>query len=439
MLTREDFKKAPSSPGIYFFKDGAGKIIYIGKAQNLKLRLLSYANGNLVEARKKTMLEEAATIEWRELSSDIEALIEEAIAIKRYKTKYNIEFRDDKQYFFVVFLKPMKISKQKFPRVVITHQPQTINHKLKTVFIGPFTDGAALKSVLRMLERAFPYCTCKVIHMRPCVRSEIGRCLGICCVEEKEMKKYFPDWKKRERIYFKNIRRVRSILTGRKKDVITALTREMKQAAKNQNFENAKISRDQIRAVENVFRHRPFIKREINPERLHALALAEALLKLPDIPIRIEGYDMSNLKGKDAVGSMVVFENGEPAKSEYRLFKIRMKNPETGGDDTAMIQEVLSRRLRHDEWPLPDMIMIDGGLGQWSAAKKVLDLYQIPIPLTSLAKREEELWIGPSEKYALKNLSPKLLHLFGHIRNEAHRFAITFHRNRRAKSLFLQN
>ncbi|MBI2023854.1 GIY-YIG nuclease family protein [Candidatus Giovannonibacteria bacterium] len=416
MLRRSDFKKAPSGAGIYFFRDSRGRIIYVGKAQNLKLRLLSYADFGRAEIRKHKMLKEAMTIEWHELSSDIEALIEEAIAIKQHRPRYNIVFRDDKQYFFVGF------SRGRFPRIILTHQ------RIKEFdLIGPFTDGGSLKSVLGSLRRIFPYCICKEKHKRPCVRSEIGRCLEICCLKNP------PENDQREKIYKKNIRAIKNVLRGKRQDVLKSLEREMKEFSKKQNFEEAKKRHDQIHALENIFRHRHIIRRELNPERAKALLLAKDILGLPDIPIRIEGYDISNLQGTNAVGSMVVFEEGEPKKSDYRLFKIRLKNTP---DDTAMHREVLSRRLKHEEWPLPDLILIDGGLGQWNATKKVLNNFELNTPLASLAKKEEELWLGKNKKIQLKKMPVSLLHLFQHIRNESHRFAINFHRNSRSKNLF---
>ena len=429
MLTRDDFKKAPSIPGIYFFLNKDGKILYVGKAINLKLRLLSYADPKMLGWDKKKMLQDAISVKWKELESEVEALIEEAIAIKEHRPKYNIVFRDDKQYFLVGF------SKEKFPKIILTHQK-----KPGFDYIGPFTDGWALKSVLRNLQRPFPFCTCKEKHKRPCVRSEIGRCLGVCCIKPNPpaggKEKFFPDFKEREIKYKKNIRAIQNILKGRKRDVIKSLEKEMNRFSKEQKFEEAKKIRDQLYALENVFRHAPIIKRELNPERAKALLLAKDLLALADIPRRIEGYDISNIQGTNAVGSMVVFENGEPKKSDYRMFKIRhTKTP----DDYAMHQEVLMRRLKHDEWPLPDLFLIDGGLGQLNAAKKVLELYQLKIPIASLAKREEELWVSDKVKYPLKNLSPILLHLFQHIRDESHRFAINFHRNRRSKMLLTKS
>lgn len=430
MLTRKDFKKAPSKPGIYFFLDKSGKILYIGKARNLKLRLLSYADLESVGSQKVKMLEVAGRVEWKVLDSDIEALIEEAIAIKRFKPPFNVVFRDDKQYFFVGF------SRERFPRVFVTHQPRGVEVRLqglyrsRTSVIGPYTDGAALKSVLGSLKRIFPYCTCKEKHKRPCVRSEIGRCLEICCLKNP------PENDAREKIYKQNIRAIKNVLRGRKQDVLKSIEREMNAFSKKQNFEEAKTRRDQFFALENVFRHAPIIKRELNPERAKALVLAKNLLKLPDLPRRIEGYDISNIQGTNAVGSMVVFQDGEPKKEDYRLFKIRYKKTP---DDTAMHQEVLLRRLKHDEWPLPDLFLIDGGLGQLNAAKKVLELYKLNIPVVSLAKSKEELWVSSARKFPLKTLSPILLHLFQHIRNESHRFAINFHRKRRSKALLLTN
>lgn len=417
MLSRKDFKKAPNGPGIYFFKDKNGKILYIGKAANLRLRLLSYADLKTLGPAKERMIKEAARVEWRRLESEVEALIEEALAIKQFKPRYNIVFRDDKQYLFVGF------SKEKFPKIIVTHQK-----KKNFEYIGPFTEGVSLRTVLQSLRRIFPYCTCKERHKRPCVRSEIGRCLGICCADEK----FFEDAKEREKNYRKNIRAIKNILRGRRQDVLKTLEKEMHEFSRKQNFEEARKVRDQLFALENIFKHAPIIRRELNPERLKALILAKEILGLADVPRRIEGYDISNIQGANAVGSMVAFENGEPKKEDYRLFKIRLKKTP---DDIAMLQEVLMRRLRHDEWLLPDLFLVDGGIGQLNAARKILKFFNLEIPAVALAKREEELWISPHKKLPLKNLSPLLLHLFQHLRNEAHRFAITFHRKRRKKTL----
>jgi len=428
MLSQKDFKKAPNSPGIYFFTNKGGKILYIGKARNLKLRLLSYADTKTLSAAKRKMIEETTKVKWKEYESEIEALIEEAAAIKQYKPPYNVVFRDDKQYLFVGF------TKEKFSRIIITHQR---NKNLE--YIGPFTDAGALRQVLKSLQKIFPYCTCKEKHKRPCVRSQIGRCLGICCLKNGKHSMFAI------KKYRQNIYTIKKILRGRRHDVLKNLEKEMRELSKKQNFEKARLVRDQLFALENIFRHAPIIRRELDPERVKALVLAKELLGLPDIPRRIEGYDISNLQGKNAVGSMVAFYEGTPKKEDYRLFKIRYKKTP---DDTAMLQEVLLRRLKHNEWPLPDLFLIDGGLGQLNAAKHVLGLYQLKLPVAALAKRparnathsvaggEEKLWVSSKKKFQLKYLAPAVSYLFQHIRNEAHRFAVTFHRKRRSKLLF---
>ncbi len=438
MLGRKDYKKAPLDPGIYFFRGEGDKILYVGKARNLRGRLLSYADLARQEPAKLRMLREAVRIEWTVLESEIEALIEEAIAIKQFKPPYNILFRDDKQYLYVAF------TAGPFPYLFFTHQKlrspnyklKTINYKLNADYIGPFTDGSAVKLALKSLRRVFPFCTCKETHARPCLRSEIGRCLGVCCltwVSDTQVEKFFPDAKERKKQYLKNIRAIKNILRGRKKSVIEELERDMTRLGKERKFEEAAAARDQLRALDNIFRHRRIIMRELDPERTKALLTAKELLGLPVIPHRIEGYDISNIQGAHAVGSMVVFENGQPKKSDYRRFAIRLKTPGGKADDFAMLQEVLFRRLRHPEWPLPNLFLIDGGKGQLSSAKAILEAAHIAIPVVSLAKREEELWLDSEKSIALKRVPPPLLFLFQHIRNEAHRFAISFHRKKRSR------
>ena len=386
------------------------------------MRLLSYADVKTLSAAKQKMVAQAARVEWKECESEIEALIEEAAAIKRFQPRYNIVFRDDKQYLFVGF------TREKFPKIFITHQRKSAFAKAAADYVGPFTEAISLRLVLKSLQKIFPYCTCRERHKRPCQRYEIGRCLGICCADEK----FFKNTAELGKAYKKNIRAIKNVLKGRRQDVLKNLEKEMQGFSRERNFEEARKIRDQIFALENIFRHATVIRRELDPERQKALVLAKELLGLADIPRRIEGYDISNLQGKNAVGSMVVFHEGVPKKEDYRLFKIRFKKTP---DDTAMLQEVLLRRLKHDEWPLPDLFLIDGGKGQLSAARQVLELYKLNIPIAALAKREEELWAGPQKKFPLKRLSPVLLHLFQHIRNEAHRFAIIFHRKRRSLTL----
>src|SRR3989344_2871609 len=195
-------QKIPSDPGVYFFRNKSGKILYVGKANNLKARLSSYFQKNQKSLKTKSLLNEASSISWNILNSETEALIKESELIKKYQPKYNVLMRDDKQYFFVA------ITKETYPRIFLTHQP-TKNYKLSTIdYIGPFTDGAALKSVLKLLRRIFPYCTCKNTHKNLCLNARIGRCLGYCCITERQ------DITKKIQ-YSKNISSIKKILSGK--------------------------------------------------------------------------------------------------------------------------------------------------------------------------------------------------------------------------------
>ncbi len=403
-------RKVPSDPGIYIFKGKHGQILYVGKAVNLKARLGSY----LRPGWKEGMLREAKSLSWEKLGSDVEALIREAMLIKMHRPRYNIVFRDDKNYFFVAF------TRDRFPRIYLTHQPL----KEKNTYIGPFTDGAAIKHVLKLLRRAFPYCTCsnKNLHRRRCINAEIGRCLSYCCVSK-------PHTKREERLYRANISAIKKILEGKTRSLTQALEKKMKQLSKTRHYEDAKIVRDQLSSLRHIFEHQPFLQKEISEERLRALSSLKDLLHLKNIPRRIEGYDISHHQGSSSVASMVVFENGVPKKSDYRKFIIRSV---AGINDPAMIGESLRRRMKHPEWPTPDFILIDGGKGQLNAARVACKNKNIAI--ASIAKRDEELYSkNQRAPYELKKLPPPLLYLLTHIRNESHRFAISFHRKRQTR------
>ena len=411
-----DFQKiissAPQTPGIYLFKNRRGKVIYIGKAANLRSRLRSYLRAGW----KDEMMKEASSVVWEELSSDIEALIREATVIKEYRPHYNILLRDDKNYFYVV------ITKEKFPRIYLSHQPFIESAR----YIGPFTDGGSIKRVLRLLRKTFPYCTCPspARHVRPCVNAEIGKCHGFCCTRGAPT----PDDYK---TYRANIRAITKVLTGKVAALKKDLVIKMERAAADRRYEDARLCRDQVASLERIFAHSPYLKRELPEERRKALFLLRDLLGMREAPQRIEGYDISHYHGASSVASMVVFLDGVPARHEYRKFIMRSTE---GINDFAMMQEVLSRRLRHPEWPMPDVFLIDGGKGQLSSAIRTLKGVGLKTHTVALAKREEELYL-PNTKtpIRLKTMPPSLLHLLTSIRDEAHRCAVSFHRKRRSR------
>lgn len=420
-MIRNDYLKIkdqiPNLSGVYTFRDKAGKPLYIGKAKNLANRVRSYfSSPNLPMIKKMVFL--AHSIIWQETLSDIEALILESVLIKKYRSPFNVLMRDDKQYFYVGF------TKEPFPRLLITHQPRTITsgelrgktQKLLADFVGPFTDGGALKLTLKTLRKIFPYCTCKQKHQNYCLNYHIGNCLGFCC-----LKNIVPTSEQKSE-YQKNVLAIKNILNGRRKNVIHKLVTELK---KEENFTNlAKISK-----LQRFFLNTEVIKRRNVSNKL-SLDLAR-VLKLKHKVVRVEGYDISNISGLFATGSMVVFTNGLPDKNEYRKFKIKTV---FGSDDIAMLREILSRRLRHTEWSMPDLILIDGGKGQVNVVKSVLKEFDLNIPVVGLIKNlqhaGEKLLLDNGSIIPLSSLPDDIRNLLLSIDAGAHRFAIQYYRKR---------
>ncbi|MDO8600440.1 MAG: GIY-YIG nuclease family protein [bacterium] len=434
-------KHIPTISGVYFFKNRE-RPIYIGKAGNLKKRLASYWRRD-APPKTQQLVREAVSLSWQETDSEIEALILEAKLIKQHRPKYNILMRDDKNYFYV------GITQEIFPRIFVTHQPNIksllrITNKnelrirnsstfvIRSNYIGPFTGGSALKTTLRLLRRIFPYCTCKAPHKRLCLNAEIGRCLGYCCALDANRQS--QNAKRAEYLY--NIKNIVAILQGKKQTLLKELKKTMCEASRKQEYERAALLRNQIAGLEDVFAHKKTL--ELPRAKTNWPALQQKLRILLGMtkPIeRIEGYDISNISGTDATGSMVVFTGGKPDKKEYRTFKIKTVR---GANDPAMIKEVIARRLQHPEWQYPDLIVIDGGKAQLRAALSQLTTYnlQLTTHLTALAKREEELYTEKRRMpIPLKTLDRDILHLFQAVRDEAHRFAKKYHHVLRRKTV----
>ena len=385
-LKKSNLSRLPTTVGVYAFKKGA-KFFYVGKAANIKERVKQH----------KDLLGLAKEIGYIKTNSEIEALILEAKLIKKIQPKYNVLWRDDKNYFYVA------ITKESFPRVFITHQLKIKNCKLKIDFIGPFIEGTSLKRALTYLRRTFPYYTSKSHPKGSCLWCHLKLCPG-------------PDPVKPE--YQKNIKNLVFVLKGSSRKVLNDLERRMKKSSLLQEYEKAAKIRDKITSLERV----------INPQQ---------------IPGRAEAYDVSNIQGEEAAGSMVTFINGRPAKNFYRKFKIKIAGKP---NDVAMIKEILSRRLRHAEWPYPDLILIDGGKAQLNAALRAINLakpsYRLGlakfgnIRIMSIAKKKNELFIeGRKKPVLLKTLPREMFNLILQLRDEAHRFAISYHRKLRKKRL----
>ena len=395
MPLSKSIKKLPQTPGVYIYRDKAGKIIYVGKAVNLRRRVSDYFRG-AKDGKTTLLVAEIATIEHRETPSALEAMILEANLIKKHQPIYNIKEKDDKSYLF------LWISRGDWPRVATVratdlHQIPEKNPRL----FGPYTSGAALKSALEIIRPIIPYRSCRVLPKKKCLYGHLGLCPAPCegLISAND--------------YRLSINYLSAFFRGSKRTIVQELKREMRVAAKNKNYEVAAILRDKVRSLEHI--------KDI------------AVLSRDDRPTiygRIEGYDISNIQGASATGSMVVYVEGSAEKSEYRKF--RVKNV-AGANDIAMLSEVLTRRLRHKEWPMPDLIIIDGGEGQINMAAKALAVAGISnIPLVAIAK-------GPQRKkddFRFRGRVPQRdLKLFKQVRDESHRFAIGYYRRLHRKRL----
>ena len=425
-------KKLPTSPGVYFFKDKTGQIIYIGKAGNLRNRVRSYFNkgAKFFNAAKLKMLTEITDIEILETDSEISALITESQLIKKHKPKFNVLMRDSKNYLFVIF------TKDKFPKIIPTHQ--TTNYKLPTTnYIGPFTDPGAVRATLRLLRNIFPYCACKQKHHAKCLNAHLGKCLAYCCLKNSPTDVQHPMLD----IYKKNIRAIKNILSGQSRLVLRSLKKEIKAAIKKNDFEKAGQLKNQIENLESVLNHAHVLEKDYKtaPPIFQDIKPNFKLLGFKKDPQRIEMYDISNFQGSEAVGAMVVFSpdkdgHYKPNKNEYRHFKIKTV---TGINDPAMIAEVIKRRLAHSDWPLPQLIIVDGGRTQLNAAIKSLGHKKIRI--VSLAKKLEEISL-PDKKEPIPagKFGQNIKHLFQAIRDEVHRFAVSYHRKLHHQKILTQ-
>ncbi len=428
-------KQIPQTPGVYIYRDKEGQVIYVGKGINLKKRVTQYfTRDDAVGEKTRLLVSKITDIETITTVNEFDALLLEAKLIKQYLPKYNVIARDDKSPLYVRLT-----IKENLPRILFIRRPSKEDSSRAATF-GPFQSAFAVRDLLRSLRRIVPYCTQKVRNGRPCFYTHLGLCNPcpsvVATMPEGE--------KKRTRIrqYRRNIFRLRDILSGKGSTILLELTKEMKWSAAHNDFEKAASLRNQLTGLVRLLQkhYDPTVYMEgegvedifekENTELIRVLSqVYPQLAKLN----RIECIDISNLGGREAVGSMVVLVHGQPDPSQYRKFRIRMPNRP---NDVAMIAEITNRRLNHPEWPYPNLLVIDGGKGQVGSALAVLQNRNISIPLIGLAKRREEIIAPKNGGFATIRLpltSPGL-HLLERIRDEAHRFALTYHRLLRRKT-----
>jgi len=436
-ITKEDIAKLPKKPGVYALKNGK-EILYIGKASNLRERVKNHFQKN--NWRDNLFIDQVKKIGFIKTSSEIEALIKEADFIKKYQPKYNVIWKDDKNYFYLA------VTTEDFPRVFITHQPvlklKNKNPDFRVNYFGPFVDGKSLKQTLNILRKIFPFRSCKKIPSRPCLWYHLNRCLAPCLLKSKIIKEMPMNYLKIKKYSQINAKHLMKFFKKGKEIIIKDLKKEMKEVSNKQDFETAAKIRDQIMSLEKVLSHStifPLSEKEnqnrFNSQYKKIKEIFKKLLKTKKEISRIEAYDISNIQGKQATGSLVTFINGQPHKNFYRKFKIKtVEKP----NDIAMLQEVLLRRFKHKEWGLPDLILIDGGKSQLNGAIKIKNnfSYLSKVKVISLAKKDNKLYLEDQKNpILLKNLPKPLFDLFLQLRDESHRFALAYHKKLRKKEL----
>lgn len=464
------YEKSPHSPGVYWFMDKEGKVLYVGKAKDLKNRHASYTQLKQTHGKTLRMVLEATKLKWQVLDSELQALLVEAELIRLHQPPYNVLLKDDKTPLYIY------ITDDVYPQVKSIRKKEI--GRLKTVegvasknLFGPYQSAYRTKEILKLVRPIFRWCekgvyslqsldfsktrsddnsTLNTIDYRlkssakPCFYYHINRCSGAC------VGKISPEE------YREDIERLKKFLRGKTKEVLDEFKSEMATSSAEEDFERAAQARDAIRLIEQFMKPTFQLKPDLQLPKLYESIKQEGLLHLrkeirqfyslsKDYPLhRIEGYDVSNIMGKNAAVSMVVFTEGEPDKKEYRMFNIRSIDTP---NDYQMMKEAIARRQNHPEWGTPSLILIDGGRGQLRSA---LSVWGWDVPVVSIVKNPDRLVIPVFENPAdrsMKNLKYHFvkfpedhptLKLLQQIRDESHRYAKKQHTRLRNRNLVMR-
>lgn len=385
-----NFSSIPDQPGVYFFKRGR-EVLYVGKATSLRSRVRSYFDGRLLEKRGAVVdkaVRDATQLSWESTDSVLEALLLEARYIKRLKPFGNSQAKDDKSFNYVV------ITKETFPRVLILRGRELdakVPPSLRKYVFGPFTQGGSLKEALKIIRRIFPFFDDKSHEAKT---RRFYQSLGLYPGED-------------EKEYQKTIRHIVLLFSGKKKQLIASLTKDMARAARRERFEEAELLKRQVFALTHI----------------QDIALIKDEYRAPEsVGYRIEAYDTAHLGGSETRAVMVVIENGEPQKSAYRTFTIRTAQ---ASDDYQALREVLTRRFGHPEWPYPQLVVIDGGATHLKVARAVLANLKLDIELCAVVKDERHKPRQILGKKSTVSVHEKSILLAN---SEAHRFSLGRHR-----------
>ncbi len=425
----EKVKQFPTTPGVYLMKDGQGRVLYVGKAKNLRNRASHYfTKAAADDPRTSDLVKLIEDIDFVPAETEVDALLLEARLVKDVQPRFNVDLKDDKSFPYL----QIRV-REDFPRVEFTRTPRRRGVKL----YGPFTSAKTLRHAIQVLQRLFQFRTCSLDIVaddprwrwfRPCLLHSIRQCTAPC------------NFRVTKEDYRKQIRKLRMVMEGKKDRLLREMEKEMQEASAAMLFEKAARLRDDIAALQKLGQ-RGDVDRDVQPEVFpidpkKGLAGLRKVLGLEKKPRTIEGVDIAHLGGNDTVASLVHFIDGLPFKPGYRRFRIRTVR---GVDDFASIREVVTRRFRRlarEEEVFPDILLIDGGKGQLNAALEAFRFLGVEPPvLLSLAKREEEVYRpGEAEPLRLSRHSAAL-RLLQYVRDEAHRFAQHYHHILRRKKL----
>jgi len=427
-LAAKKARSFPQTPGVYLMKDSAGRVIYVGKAKNLRSRAGSYfLKAAAEDHRTAALVREIRDIDYLEADSEIDALLVEARLIKDILPKYNRDLRDDKTFPYLEIH-----VREEFPRVGFTREPKDRGTKL----YGPFANPRGLRGAIQVLQRIFKFRTCTLDiaeaddrwrWFRPCLLHSIDQCSAPC------------NFRISKEAYRKDIRRLQQFLEGKKKSLLVEMHEEMRTAASERRYEDAARLRDEIHLLETLDQ-RGELDTHVQPEVFpidpkKGLAGLQKVLHMPSQPRTIEGIDVAHTGGTETVASLVQFIDGLPFKPGYRRLRIRTVE---GADDTGSIREAVIRRygrLHQEGDVFPDVLLIDGGRGQLGAALSAFSTLQVDPPMVvSLAKREELVFVMDREEPLRLSRRAYALRLLQYVRDEAHRFARHYHHILRRKS-----
>ena len=426
---KQELKKLPHTPGVYVFKNAAGSVLYVGKAVHLSRRVRSYFTKDVHDPKTEQLVQSVDRIQTIQTVSEFDAILLEARLIHALQPKYNVIARDDKSPLYIRITLG-----EELPRVTLIRKPMDDGGRTKPTYIGPFQSSRIVRTLLRQLRTVTPFCTQKRRNGYACFYTH----LGLCTPCPSRIAK-LPDSDERKKLvteYRKNIFRLRDILIGKSVKVRAAITGNMRTFARERKFESAAVLRDHLRALDSL------LTRHYDPSLYLTVPLKGGGIvgsELTDLhtilrpyypdssyPQRIECYDISHLGGYGATGSMVVATGGIIDPSQYRRFRVRLPSQ----NDLSMIDEVVTRRFKHADWPEPDFVVIDGGKPQVGQARITLKRSHRSIAVIGIAKQFEDIIVPQNGAYRTIRLpldSPSL-QLIQRLRDEAHRYAVLYQR-----------